>query len=571
MKKGAVKAVHKMITKEAIGFKNIGLDDCTVTIDDVQINVLRILSLFDALIASDKQTLKSAKRYIKPKVIVRYLNKFRRQDPVQINSLCVDDIIRELGLLTYNEWNELIETLFIDNIENKDTQGLASVSILASTSLRVKTTYVNIWTAMCLCIKYWLNKIDTRKDYTDGFDTFCKNTVGDDLFEHYVDLCKNLGRDDLNEYYYSNLDKYIELAELSYSEDKLREHLDYLDKYTFHNGKHFCDYISDEVIKKCAYVLVLCSVHDNPAIKELSTASTLVYLLSSHKQGNIEIHNYYEFIEQVKDIAYARISNKIQLFNTFLCYSYSKLHEEMANNTDYTNRVKGQVGKLEEKVSGLKKERRDTAKKLKEAEGKIQKLQLDSNKIQALEDEKQLKCEIERLTKELGALQSKLDGTLKELDTASRELRSKDKEIEQLDSELKAAIDSANAANNRALSLEQQAQISEVKSALASINTSCFINAIMDKRVGIVGGDMLYSKIFSYGLNNFRTFEAGKKKFLSSDVAGLDLIVIVTSFIDHTSVAAISGLARNNGIDIVYFNNKNVDMLVYKVFEYFYS
>lgn len=105
----------------------------------------------------------------------------------------------------------------------------------------------------------------------------------------------------------------------------------------------------------------------------------------------------------------------------------------------------------------------------------------------------------------------------------------------------------------------------------SNIPIDCYIRAIRNKKITIYGGDMMHSGLRQLGFRNLKLFGADNRTQSFNDFAYQDLIVIVTGYMAHSTYHIPKGAAEKANIPILYFNNKNISLLVQEMFKVFYS
>lgn len=110
-----------------------------------------------------------------------------------------------------------------------------------------------------------------------------------------------------------------------------------------------------------------------------------------------------------------------------------------------------------------------------------------------------------------------------------------------------------------------------VHRAFKEIPVECFVNAIKDYKIVLIGGDMMFNKLAHYGLDKIRTYKAGYRHITYESISDVDYVVISTAFIDHSTIEGVVNDCKKHNIPIIMFNNKNADMLVYSIFSTIHS
>lgn len=224
-----------------------------------------------------------------------------------------------------------------------------------------------------------------------------------------------------------------------------------------------------------------------------------------------------------------------------------------------------------EKIENMKKVRKAIEARLKVKEDELRKLSVDKSKLDKaynlIDIEERYTSEVEK-TKHLS---NELNSAKNMLHTLDRKVKSQKKEIIDYQASLSSSRSEIKALNEKIANLEGAEIRQQAGSYMQNIPMSCFVNAIKDRKVLLLGGDIMYTKINEYGLTNIRFAEAGHKRIYNEDVVGSEIVVVATSFVSHSQCEAVESIAKRNNMDVLYFNNKNVDMLIYKLFEHFNS
>ena len=176
-------------------------------------------------------------------------------------------------------------------------------------------------------------------------------------------------------------------------------------------------------------------------------------------------------------------------------------------------------------------------------------------------------AEYDSLRGQVEALKGKLDWEISENSGLSRALAKKDKELEQLRADIDSHRDTIK-------SLEKANEVKiEADEALETIKRynripiDNFINVINQYKVTLVGGDPMFNQIREKGLTSIKCISTEKNTVTAEELVGSDLIVIATFYLDHPTTYAATAIAKTNNIKLLRCNNKNVDMLVYDIFE----
>ena len=176
-------------------------------------------------------------------------------------------------------------------------------------------------------------------------------------------------------------------------------------------------------------------------------------------------------------------------------------------------------------------------------------------------------AEYDNLRGQVEALKGKLDWEISENSGLSRALAKKDKELEQLRSDIDShrdTIKSLEKANE--VKIEADETLETIK-RYNRIPIDNFINVINQYKVTLVGGDPMFNQIREKGITSIKCISTEKNTVTAEELVGSDLIVIATFYLDHPTTYAATAIAKTNNIKLLRCNNKNVDMLVYDIFE----
>lgn len=166
-------------------------------------------------------------------------------------------------------------------------------------------------------------------------------------------------------------------------------------------------------------------------------------------------------------------------------------------------------------------------------------------------------------------LQSKLDKHVGYIEEFTRDASKKDKEIERLKDELRQAMSDyddicgqLDRANSRILKMED--------SSGDKIKLESYVNALKGKKIAIIGGDMLSVKASKLGLE-FEHYKEHYNGIKSTDLIGMDLVVICTSYVGHTLKDGAIGICKTNDIKVLYHNKAGAEALIRSAFEAIYT
>lgn len=304
------------------------------------------------------------------------------------------------------------------------------------------------------------------------------------------------------------------------------------------------------------------------------------YLVASSSGDAIPIYEYFNL--KTKDLT--KQYNKVKIYaldeygknsaiNTMLTLFMCVAELNKSVESDHDRRTR-EIEHLTSQVEALKTKHSDMRKNFKEVKKSNDELQVNNKKLQSqLNGYKQLEEE--------GVTVKVIEGLRKEIEDKHNEIEKiNGKNIElgrtvrRLENEIKAVEEKLDKQENEYLELldkyDREKELSNKLSlsrAFSEIPTECFVNSIKDKRIVLIGGDMMFPKLQKMNFNNLKCIGAGSRNITTEDVIHADLIVIITAFVDHSTIASAVNAARTNKIKVLNFNNKNVDLLVLEIFK----
>lgn len=182
------------------------------------------------------------------------------------------------------------------------------------------------------------------------------------------------------------------------------------------------------------------------------------------------------------------------------------------------------------------------------------------------------KNDIENLIAEHKSLTAKLSDGDNKLGECQRTVSKLQKKIEKLtklldDSETEAL--KAMEERDRLQSLANELALHRI---FNEIPIECFVNAIKKYNILLIGGDMMHEKLRLYGLNNISYAKGGCRDLGRSDVISKDLVVVATTYLDHSTTEFLpKQMKANPNIKYLKYNNANADGLVYEMFKILYQ
>lgn len=240
---------------------------------------------------------------------------------------------------------------------------------------------------------------------------------------------------------------------------------------------------------------------------------------------------------------------------------------EFGNLEDELARAVQQANTAESKGSEYRKAMREAQKEAKQLSKQVASMQSTIDSLQKLSKSNIKEKDLESVKNQLASAQEKIRALQSEIDQQARALNKKESEIADIQDKLDKQED------DYLELLEKHDRLDKLNSELAvhrefnAVPIECFINAIKHKRIALIGGDMMHEKIRNYGMDNITLFKCGCRDITNEDLINKDLIVMATAFLDHASTGSVPRIAKQYGIPVIRFNNKNTEMLIYTLFE----
>lgn len=515
--------------------------------------------------------------------------------------LSEEELIRNLGP---NKVVMSMDTLLVDLAEIEGNKGIlgdmiveASITsylILLSSSKKFCPTLLNI---NCLLVYYWalkyfdfseVLKLAKKTKYVECQDVLkiTKNDTFDEIIDKLDirDSCKKLILSYLKSYnehplndntpYYEHIDGFVkEIIECSKTDsliaDKLKE---YEKSITESQGEDGFDLINKKRAKKYAAAALSSSVELLGS--KVSRNACGVWIYHNYLVNNKLIKMSEHYIETYNDFIQRYTKSRIYQSTLYYYMTLSRVlcqaDKDNEQQKDLKERMISSEESLKAKISEMRKDLRclnrqvDTLEKEKKADkARIQELELEvsTEKVEVdLDEHNKLKDEIEKLR----GIITQHDAIQLETD---RKLSKKDKELEQLTKKLDdMETEQLKLMDKYDREKEINAEMSACR-AFSKIPIKCFVNVIQNKRIAIIGGNMMHAKLREYGLDGFRYYEAGYRGITYEEISNMELLVIATAFIDHATTDNVNNLARAHNIPVIRFNNKNAEMLIYALFE----
>ena len=247
----------------------------------------------------------------------------------------------------------------------------------------------------------------------------------------------------------------------------------------------------------------------------------------------------------------------VTLYGTYYYNKIDKYKITMIQN----NRLKSNLEKLEEKYKAILKLNRDQKKESNELKKTLKALETrekanrnrDNTKI-GMDEHSKI---VDKLNEDIG----KLKGTCEE---KGRENDKLCLEVSDLSLEVREIERSYTQLNE-----DYQNYKKESHKVNQDIPQESIVNSMKDKRITILGGDILHNKMNELGFNNLRLIKTDKSRVLATDLNNSEVMVVMTSYISHSFLEFPKQYAINNNIPLIYFNEKNLDLLCDRLFIHF--
>lgn len=238
--------------------------------------------------------------------------------------------------------------------------------------------------------------------------------------------------------------------------------------------------------------------------------------------------------------------------------------EKLETKLDESNRKLEQARKYGDELKGKCK---NLNKSLKESTDTIDGLNRRIDELTGI-----VKCNIKpeeynTVCDQLNKARDEFDQLVKDKLAKDRELSHKDREIKELEDKLKQCEEDYYEL------LESNSRIEKLNSEIAGhriyneIPLECFINTIRDNRITVIGGDPMHSKLSGYNLSNLKLYKSKGKMVSTEELKSMDLVVIVASYVGHSTIEAAVRTCRQNNINLLNFNSLSAEGLIYAMFQ----
>lgn len=475
-----------------------------------------------------------------------------------------------------------------------------SISFLTINGTADSGLLANTMHQLCIPIYYWACK----DGLYDGFFTYAKISQnlkgtkvkrvkeGQTLFQFIDEICdtddfRQLTKDIImydgifGVFFYNNMDRYIKCIKKQISPDKISKSREGIYKH-IHDALSTGSYIETPFDEKLYNYLdkrrldtyttfLMCCYTSIPwCVGSCEYDMLVLYIvhnINKHKEKGIKPKEK-RFIEDAELAGHSSIMyRRMLLLNIF--YEGSP---GLIKHMEYIESEKEQLRvKLESNTNStqeIKKKLKDTQKELKSTKGELSKLRIDISKLEGKVSSDISKEEVDKLVRQKQMLEEQHESDSNIVGELNRTIARLQKDNEKL----KAGIDDAETTALKAMEERDRAkQLSEelsIHRVFNSIPIECFVNALKEYNILIIGGDMMHEKLRGYGLDNITYAKAGCRDLGREDIVSRHLVVVATTYLDHTTTAFLpKQLKINPNIKSLYYNNANADGLVYEMFK----
>lgn len=448
----------------------------------------------------------------------------------------------------------------------------------------------------CLIFYYWASKRYKLAQLKTVLKQTCKKPlVNDKTFDSIdsmVDLIKYIYKDKKSsdtaikyvelmcgkqtyefENYYALMDDF---ATCILQQAKKNEYLDSLIETTIkfiysnrHLSGHFVSMLDKRSIRKYSAIIVSTSMKMVDSSIQLSINPLKLYIYKKVREENYEFGgNSCEYIIDMIFNDACCLNNNLEAYKSEVVGEYFEiLYKEFNMQKASISGLQEKVDTTESKLQESKKQLRQFKKENEKIEREARELLKRCNKLEEITKDSISREDMDKLKAKISEYERKIKDMAETSSQTDRALSKKAKELDYLSSK----IDKMETEYLELLEkYDREKEISikmSVQRKFSNIPIECFVNAISNTRIALIGGDMMFNKLKEYGLTNIKTYKAGCRNITYEDISDIELLVAATAFVDHASLESAINAARNHKIPLLMFNNKNADMLIYDIFE----
>lgn len=261
------------------------------------------------------------------------------------------------------------------------------------------------------------------------------------------------------------------------------------------------------------------------------------------------------------------IETTLKMLLGILIDNYRKVDSQSSEYFRKLEKMTEDYEKMNAKAKEFKKNLKESKKKAEESKRKYLKVEKQLAELMDRPTEGVSHEEHSLLVDELSKKLEAIDRLSTQNGELSRKCTKQEKEIELLE----AKVDEISRESEHNFKLYQSQReyndgVDTMKAA-GDIPIDCFVEAIRKYKITLIGGDTFHSKISESGLDNIKMFKAGSRGVKNYDIIGKQLVVIATDYIDHATIDNVNTIAGQNGVKLLYYNNRNFERFVYECFK----
>lgn len=307
-----------------------------------------------------------------------------------------------------------------------------------------------------------------------------------------------------------------------------------------------------------------------PGVIDTSTSCgtlSYIYYLYSRENRDFDKHAIDEYKAYIDLLTYYISTEEAFIYLVTLIPQYDNLLRLIRSKDARINVLASERENLESSNRELKRRNKNIAKEVRDEKAKRKLAESELTRYKNKDKLGLTPQDIDELNKKVAVIQEKLEQSDNNLHDAQRQLNKKSKEVDQLNSDMEYYKKELEAMK-RVVEVQRETEESkEIHKRYNRIPIDSFISVINQYNVVIVGGDHMHSQIRERGLRSIKTISARKNIVTNEDLIGADIVVVATFCIDHSTYYAATSIAKTNNIRLLRCNNKNIDMLIYDLFE----
>ncbi|MEG2262761.1 MAG: hypothetical protein RSC43_00355 [Clostridia bacterium] len=291
-----------------------------------------------------------------------------------------------------------------------------------------------------------------------------------------------------------------------------------------------------------------------------------IQLVASTKQ-------YADFEEDWLNAFIKREHSFLETAACLACNALVTSEQAMATLNASIERSDKSLAQQTEKYKVLKKDLSSSHKEVKELSTKLAHISKDNENKQKYINEL-LKTDVtsvqdlEKRNNELSTAVDSLNETCLELRQGYNRQQRDAESLREKNTKLKDALEQAETNLERFKTGKSDAV---VDGASQGIPIETYLSLIQDKRISIIGGNMMFAEIEKLGLKDCRCHSANEATIPLEALINRELIVIVTTYNSHKLSGVAKSAAQTHGIPIIYINSTNVNLFIIEAFRKLYE